>query len=77
MAEKRCIGCGKAMPRRPVDKGWTVSQLAAKGYGQHWYRQCGCMASLAYYELTEFLFAACRDYPVRFPVRREEAKSDA
>lgn len=58
----RCIGCGKAMPRRPVAKGWTITRLSAKGHGQRWYRQCGCMTSLAYGMLVDALFAAVRDY---------------
>lgn len=60
-----CVGCGRLAPRRPVQHGWTTTHLAAKGKGQRWYRQCGCMSALAYYELTNHLFAEGLDYPAR------------
>ena len=59
---QHCIGCGKVMPSRPTDKGWTVTQCSGKGKGQRWYRQCGCMSAVAYGVMVEDLFAAGRDY---------------
>jgi hypothetical protein len=34
MNRKVCIGCGRQMPNRgPVESGWTISQLSARGLG--------------------------------------------
>lgn len=78
MNKKVCVGCGKAMPRQAVDKGWTVTQLAAEGKGQRWYRQCGCMPWRQYGCLIDHLFKSGRDLPRTFvnapalPAGREE-----
>lgn len=69
---KRCIGCGTRMPLRPTDKGWTISQRAAKGHGQRWYRQCGCLTAGVYGDAVDDLFAAGRDYWKKRPQPAEK-----
>jgi len=64
-----CVGCGALAPPRSTEHGWTTTHMAAKGKGQRWYKQCGCLSSLAYYELTERLFDADRNYPHRLKGR--------
>ena len=66
MPDKRCIGCGKAMPPRPTHHGWRIVQTCGKTY-----RNCGCMAAGPVHALIDDLLDAGRDYPHRFPA--EEA----